>query len=73
MANEIAVGDRMQLRFSHGTNPETGNPIYRSRSYSNVKPGVDPGELLTVGEMIGDLTEASLSDVFRIKTYQLME
>ncbi len=69
---ELAQGDRLQLRVVIGTDPETG-PIYRSRSYSNINPAVDSEHLHTVAEGIGDLTDDDLSDIVRHKSYTLVD
>ncbi len=70
--NVNPLGDRVQLRVVVGTDPETGNPIYRSRSYSNVKPDVTDDDLHAVAEGIGNLTEDNLSDIYRHKSYALV-
>ncbi len=70
--NVNPLGDRVQLRVVVGVDPESGNPIYRSRSYSNVSPDVSDEALYAVAESIGDLIEDNLSDVYRHKSYALV-
>ena len=70
--NVNPLGDRVQLRVVVGTDPETGNPIYRSRSYSNVNPEADDQAVYNVAEGIGNLTEDSLTDVFRHKSFAIV-
>ena len=70
--NVTPLGDRIQLRVVVGTDPETGSPIYRSRSYSNVKPEASDEALYAVAEGIGELTEDNLTDVYRHKSFALV-
>ena len=66
------IGDRVQLRVIVGTDPESGSPIYQSRSYSNVKPDVTDEDLYAVADGLGTLMQDNLSDVYRHKSFSLM-
>ncbi len=70
---ELGQTDRLQLRVIVDTDPESGAPIYRSRSYSNINPAVDSEHLHAVAESIGDLSKDDVSDIYRHKTYQLVD
>lgn len=70
--NVNPISDRVQLRVVLGTDPESGNLIYQSRSYSNVKPEVSDEELYVVAAGLGELMEDSLSDIYRHKSFALI-
>jgi hypothetical protein len=66
------VGSRMQLRLNVGQDAG-GNPIYRSRSYSNVKPLASDQDIFTVGNSLADLQQHTLEEVRRVNEYVLEE
>jgi len=66
------VGSRLQLRFMVGQDAQ-GNPIYRSRSYSNVKPAASDDDLFAVGNALAGLQQHTLDEVRRISEYVLIE
>ena len=70
--NVNPIADRVQLRVIVGTDPESGSPIYQSRSYSNVKPDVSDEDLYTVAAGLGTLMQDNLSDVYRHKSFSLI-
>lgn len=63
---------RLQLRFQVGTDDE-GRPVYRSRSYSNVKPGASNQDLYDVGMAFSALQEHVLESVRRIDEAELVD
>ncbi len=66
------LGSRMQLRLNVGQDDE-GNPIYRSRSYSNVKPLASDDDVFAVGNALAGLQQHGLEEVRRINEYLLIE
>jgi len=68
----IPSGDRLQLRVQVGTDPQTGNPIYRNRSWSRVKPGVSDENLYEFAAKLGALGAEELESISRIKTVTLL-
>jgi len=60
---------RLVLRLNTGLD-ENFNPVYRARSWSNVKPEVTNENLFALGAMIGDLTEHTL---YRLETVDYNE
>ncbi len=68
--NVTPVSARLQLRLNTGLD-ENFDPIYRTRSFSNVKTGTDNEDLFTVAQEIGGLQEHTLSAVRRIDEVEL--
>jgi len=66
------VGSRMQLRLNIGQDVG-GNPIYRSRSYSNVKPLASDQAVFTVGNSLANLQLHDLEEVRRVNEYVLVD
>ncbi|NMB41404.1 MAG: DUF1659 domain-containing protein [Firmicutes bacterium] len=66
------LGSRMQLRLTVGQDDE-GNPIYRSRSYSNVKPMASDDDVFAVGNALAGLQQHDLKEVRRINEHILIE
>lgn len=69
----ISSGDRLQLRVQVGTNPQNGNPIYRSRSWSRVKPGTTDEHLYEFAAKLGELGADVLENISRVKTVTLVD
>lgn len=55
---------RLQLRFQVGTT-EGGEPIYKLKSYSNVKADANDEDVFQVAEALGNLQEHVLRHVIR--------
>ncbi|MEW5920676.1 MAG: DUF1659 domain-containing protein [Bacillota bacterium] len=68
MATFIPLEDRLQLRVNVGTALE---PVYRTRSWGNVKPGVSDAILHDFAEALGDLTVEDVEKIFRVKVGEL--
>ncbi|MEW5922292.1 MAG: DUF1659 domain-containing protein [Bacillota bacterium] len=66
----IPLEDRLQLRVNVGT---VQDPVYRTRSWNNVKPGVSDAVLHDFAEALGDLTAESVEKFFRVKIGELAE
>ncbi len=66
----IPVSSRLQLRLNTGLD-ENFEPVYRTRSFSNVKPGADNVVLFNVAEGIGGLQVHTLDAVRRIDEVEL--
>jgi hypothetical protein len=66
------LGSRMQLRLIVGQDA-AGNPIYQSRSYSNVKPLASDDAVFAVGNALAGLQQHGLEEVRRINEYVLVE
>lgn len=68
----IPLATRLQLRLRTGFDG-SGNPIIRTRSYANIKPGAsDEAVLLTALDLAG-FQEHELNAVRRVNEYELEE
>ncbi len=70
--NAIPVSARLQLRLNTGFDEDL-NPLFRTRSYSNVKPSADNEDLYELATEIGSLQVHTLSTVRRVDEYELEE
>ncbi len=70
--NIIPLACRMQLRLNTGLDADL-NPIYRTRSFSNVKPDTENGELFELAEEIGSLQVHTINAVRRVDEVELEE
>jgi len=70
--NVIPVSARLQLRLNTGLD-ENLNPVYRTRSFSNVKPAADNEDLFELAQEIGDLQVHTMETVRRVDEVELEE
>lgn len=70
--NAIPVSARLQLRLNTGFDEDL-NPLFRTRSFSNVKPAADNEDLYELATGIGSLQVHTLSTVRRVDEYELEE
>lgn len=70
--NANPLSSRLQLRLITGQD-DKGNPIYRSRTYSNVKPLASDEDIYNVGDALADLQQHELDQIRRISEYVLEE
>jgi hypothetical protein len=68
----IPVGTRLTLRLNIGLD-ENLNPVYRSRSWSNVKPTASHAHLYTLGQEISSLQAHTLLAIRRSDETELEE
>lgn len=68
----MPVDSRLQLRLIVGQDAQ-GNPIYRTSSYSNVKPTASDDDVHAVGNALVGLQIHSLDELRRINNYVLIE
>ncbi len=78
MAIAIPLGDRLSLRVSVGTDPESVDHIMRTRGYSNVKPDASDDDLFNIANQMVELSDDSMppatgADIQRIKTVSLQD
>ncbi len=62
--NPVLLGTRMALILHTGMD-ENFNPIYATRSYSNVKATADNQDIFDVGNYFGALTDHNLYRISR--------
>jgi hypothetical protein len=68
----IPLTARLQLRLNTGLD-DNFNPIYRTRTFSNVKTAADNEDLFELAEEIGSLQLHTLDAVRRVDEYELEE
>ena len=61
----------LQLRLVTGTNPETGKPIIRTKSFSRVKNSVDEQDVFDVANQLVSLQKYTLDETRLNKSFQL--
>ena len=66
------LSSRLQLRLITGQD-DKGNPIYRSRSFSNVKPAAADQSVYNVGDALAGLQQHELDQIRRIVESVLVE
>jgi len=70
--NVIPISARLQLRLNTGLD-ENLNPVFRTRSYSNVKPSADNTALLTLAQELASLQVHTLDAVRRVDEVELAQ
>ena len=68
--NTIPLSSRLQLRLNTGLD-ENLNPLYRTRSFSNVKTGAGNEDLLELAQELGTLQVHALEAVRRVDEVEL--
>ncbi len=68
----IPLTARLQLRLNTGLD-DNFNPIYRTRTYANIKASADNEDLFELAEEIGSLQLHTLEAVRRVVEYELEE
>ena len=63
---------RLQLRLKVGLDG-SGNPIFRTRSYSNVKPSANNQALFDTGDELASLQDHDLEVIRRVDELELEE
>jgi hypothetical protein len=70
--NAIPLTARLQMRLNTGLD-DNFNPIYRTRTFSNIKTSADNEDLFELAEEIGSLQLHTLDAVRRVDEYELEE
>ncbi len=70
--NVIPISARLQLRLNTGLD-ENLNTVFRTRSYSNVKPSADNTALLTLAQELASLQVHTLDAVRRVDEVELAQ
>ncbi|NLL61344.1 MAG: DUF1659 domain-containing protein [Candidatus Atribacteria bacterium] len=61
----------LQLRLVTGTNPETGKPIIRTKSFSRVKDSAAEQDVFDVANQLVSLQKYTLDETRLNKSFQL--
>ena len=64
------ISARLQLRLNTGLD-ENMNPVYRTRSYSNVKPDAGDTDLFELAQELGSLQVHTIDAVRRVDEVEL--
>ncbi|MGP4038843.1 DUF1659 domain-containing protein [Gracilibacillus sp. D59] len=73
MALAERTDSRMQLTFENGTDPVSGDPIYKTKSFNNVKLDATADQLLAVTQALVPLQQLVLYTVERNDTALITE
>ena len=75
MADVIAVpqDSKLQLRFVVGTNPTTGAPILKTKTFSKVKSSAINQNIYDVATTLVGLQKYPVDEIRIIRSYQLTE
>lgn len=66
------LSSRLQLRLVVGQDDQ-GNPVYRTRSYANVKATASDDAVFAVGSALAGLQQHDLEEVRRVNEFVLVE
>ncbi|HLR09069.1 MAG TPA: DUF1659 domain-containing protein [Bacillota bacterium] len=73
----MAVADKksssLRLVLYDGDDIETGKPIYKTKSFSNVKTAATADQLYAIAQAVAELQERSLYNVERRDTADIRE
>lgn len=65
MAQATMTSSRLRLVFHDGNNLETGKPIFKAKSFSNVKTNASADQLYAVAQAYESLQELPLEKIER--------
>lgn len=71
MAQQMIKNSRLTLVYETGLN-EKGEPIFKGKSYSNIRVSATPDQLHQAATAIGELSANPLSSVERTDNYDLI-
>ncbi|MFD2657461.1 DUF1659 domain-containing protein [Gracilibacillus thailandensis] len=73
MASAERIDSRLQLTFEEGTDPVSGDPIYKNKSFNNVKLDATADQLLAITQVLVPLQQMDLYSVKRNDTELITE
>jgi len=73
MAVAERVSSRLRLVFYDGEDILTGNPIFKSKTFNNLKTDADADQFLAVAEAFAGLQERPLSRIERNDNTEIRE
>ena len=73
MATTQKINSRLQLIFENGTDPVSGSPVYKTKSFNNIKLDATADQLLAVTKALVPLQQLVLDSVRRNETELIME
>jgi len=73
MAVAERISSRLRLVFYDGEDVLTGNPIFKSKTFNNLKTDADADQFLAVAEAFASLQERPLSRIERNDNTEIRE
>lgn len=71
MAQAIIIDSKLRLVFETGLNGQ-GKPVYKSKTYSDVKQSATADQLFTVGQAIAGLSSYPLTELNRNDSFDIL-
>lgn len=65
MAASTMMNSQLRLIFHEGNDLETGDPIFKTKNFNNVKTSATPDQLFEVAQALASLQEFSLHSIER--------
>ncbi|MFA5537107.1 MAG: DUF1659 domain-containing protein [Bacillota bacterium] len=62
----------LRLKLVVGTN-DKGDPIFKTRSYKDIRDGADPEDIYEVAQGLGDLISSPVSEIQLLQNSSLIE
>ncbi|KAB2335548.1 DUF1659 domain-containing protein [Cytobacillus gottheilii] len=72
MAQALMVDTKLKLAFETGLN-EKGEPILKSKTFSNIKKEATADGLLSAAQAVGTLTDTPIVSITRNDSYTIVE
>lgn len=66
MAESILQKSQLRLQLETGTHPTSGKPVFKSKTFANLKPEATAEQMLTVANALAGLQEYPLAAVERV-------
>lgn len=73
MAMAEKISSTLRLVLYDGEDEETGNPVYKSKSFNNVKTSANADQLFVVAEAFAQLQELPLYAIERRDNSEIVE
>lgn len=67
------VTSQLQLVFNDGNDLSTGKPVYKTKSFNNVKTSADADQLYAIALAFADLQERQLYTINRKDSSEILE
>lgn len=71
MATEVMNDSQLRIEYNHGVDLE-GNPIYKAKTYNNLKTTATPDDIQAVSLAIAGLQQHTLVSVQRNSNYEIV-
>lgn len=73
MAVQNKLTSTLRLNLSDGVDLDSGKPVYRAKSFSNIKVSSDATQLFNVAEQLASLQTLPLDSIERRDTSEIRE